>query len=290
MESANKAIMMAFGMLVAVMIIGTIVFVFNNLKVLPEGDDTKEEIEQISAFNLEYEVYDKKIMYGVDIISVLNKAKSNNDKYVKGNFLNGTGYNTDYIIDIEVTLKTALEEKFVVTYLEQTRNGVVEREYPTNQGLNHSNANNASGIKKFKKPSQKYCELIYNSSNFWNNLTLKSQVVDTKIKSGTYHLLSGNDNSIVPGKYTNEMLDGDSTLKALLEQSTEMSQTIKNTSSNKMIVRNGNQVDETNTGWNKATWYPAIYDLKTKKFKCKSEEMVYSEKNSRIIKMAFEEI
>ena len=129
MESANKAIMMAFGMLVAVMIIGTIVFVFSNLKVFPQGDDQKESVEQIAAFNLEYEVYDKKIMYGVDVISVLNKAKSNNEKYVQEKFLSGLGYNTDYIIDIEVRLKAQLSETFEVSYLEETENGVVEKDY-----------------------------------------------------------------------------------------------------------------------------------------------------------------
>lgn len=129
MESANKAIIMAFGMLVAVMILATIVYVFNHLKVLPQGDDLQEELEQVTAFNLEYEVYDKKIMYGVDVISVLNKAKSNNDKYVQGRFFSGIGYNTDYIIDIEVRLEKQLSESITVTYLEETYNGIVEREY-----------------------------------------------------------------------------------------------------------------------------------------------------------------
>ena len=285
MEHANKAIIMGFGMIVAVLIMGSIVYVFTNLKVFPQGDDSRESVEQLSAFNAEYEVYDKKIMYGVDVISVLNKAKSNNDKYVQGNFLSGLGYNTDYIIDIEVTLKDPLEERLVVTYLDNTINGVVERDYMQNEGPN-INANT-----KFKQPSQEYHAEIYNTNTFWNTLKLKSKIIDTEIGAGTYHLLAGNDSDIVPGEYTNDMLEDSSALKSLLEQAAQMPKTVKNTSGNTEIKRNPmNQIDEENTGWNKATWYQAIYDLKTRKFKCISQETVYSEITGRIIKMAFEEI
>lgn len=288
MEHANKAIIIAFGMIVAVMIMGTIVYVFTNLKVFPQGDDSRETVEQLAAFNTEYEVYDKKIMYGVDVISVLNKAKSNNDKYVQENFLSGIGYNTDYIIDIEVTLKEPLEEKLVVTYLQSTGSSVVERDYMQNQGPN------INAKTKLKAPSSTYCSLIYNTNSFWNNLKLKSMIIETEIEAGTYHLLAGNDSDIIPGEYTNDMLEESSVLKSVLEQSAQMAQTVKNTSGNKMIVSTSiggvMDIDEENTGWNKATWYPAIYDLKTRKFKCLGEETVYSEVTGRIIKMAFEEI
>ena len=59
-----------------------------------------------------------------------------------------------------------------------------------------------------------------------------------------------------------------------------MSQTIKNREPNTFSPY----------GWTEATWYPATYDLKTRKFKCIGDETVYSEKTGRIIKMVFEEI
>lgn len=289
MESSNKAIMMAAGMLLGTMIIGTIVYVFSGLKILPEGTDSIEIVEQMTAFNLEYEIYDKKIMYGVDVISVLNKAKSNNEKYVLGKFLSGEGYNTDYIIDIEVTLKKPLEERMVVTYIEQNRDLIVERDYMQNQGPDII----AKTI--FTEPSDDYCNLIYNNRSLWNSLKLNTQTIETKVRAGTYHLLAGNHSSIIPGKYTNDMLENPSEIKALLEQAAQMSQAIKNYNDNKMIVGipgtyGGITIDSQNTGWNKATWYPAIYDLKTRKFKCLGEQTVYSEVTGRIIKMVFEEI
>ena len=278
MEHANKAIMMAFGMLVAVMILATIVFVFTSLKALPTQDDELETIEQIKLFNQEYEVYDKKIMYGVDIISVLNKAKSNNEKYVQGKFLSGIGYNTDYIINIVVKFKTDLQENFEVTYLNATSNGVDEIQYTEGKGPKNIKVRDLP----FKAPSNNYQDFIYIGDK-WNDFDLKTQTIDTKIKSGEYQLLGGSiikpSNGVV--EYNNEMLNGDSVLKELITKSAEMSQTIRNTAGETFGYEKG---------WNRATWYPAIYEMKTKKFKCIGENTVYSSKTGRIIYMEFTEV
>lgn len=133
MEHASEALRMAFGMLIAILIIAAITFVFTNLKVVPMQDDDVEKVEQTRLFNQEYEVYDKKIMYGVDIISLLNKAQSNNEKYVEGNFLNGNFNYTDYIINIVVTFKSSLTEEIEVSYLKNSAGSVKEIAYANNE-------------------------------------------------------------------------------------------------------------------------------------------------------------
>lgn len=280
MESANKAIMMAGGMLFAVMIMSLVAFVFSRLTTLPTEEDSQLLIQQAAAFNNEYTAYDKKIMYGVDIISVLNKAKSNNDKYVLEKFVTGGGYNTDFIIDIEVKLKKTLEESMKISYITQTATGIVERDYigigPYKEGT--SIYYNASD--KFEVPNTKYQEKVYGTSTKWNNLKFITQTYPTKVINGTYHLLGKDGDNPQPGLYNNNDLKADNTLKQLLTQSTVMSQTIKN--------RNENTFSP--YGWSEATWYPATYDLKTRKFKCLGDQIVYSEKTGRIIKMVFEEI
>lgn len=292
MENANKAIIMAAGMLFAVMIMSLIAFVFSRLTTLPNEEDMQLLIKQAAEFNNEYTAYDKRIMYGVDVISVLNKAKSNNDKYVLERFVSGGGYNTDFIIDIEVRLKSPLEESMVVTFVEQTNNGVVERNY-TGQLINvgaismnlqgplkEENATNYyKASEKFKAPTADYQDIIYGSRK-WNNLEFITQSYETTVSNGEYHLLGSDGDNPEPGSYTNAMLEANNTLKQLLTKSTVMSQTIKN--------RSGNTFSP--LGWSQATWYPAIYDLKTRKFKCIGDETVYSEKTGRIIKMVFEEI
>lgn len=144
---------------------------------------------------------------------------------------------------------------------------------------------------KEKKPSEEYRKQIWHSKEYWGGWPFGSFWYTTKVMKGNYHLLAGEHESIIPGEYTNDMLEKPSTLKSLLEYSTEIEQVIKNVSGNKMIVKKEDgTVDIDNTGWNKATWYPAIHDFKTRKFKCIGEETVYSEKTGRIIKMVFEEI
>ena len=280
MDNANKAIIMAFGMIVAVMIMGTIVFVFTRLATLPTQDDSLEEVEQRRLFNQEYEVYDKKIMYGVDIISVLNKAQSNNEKYVITNFFSGIGYNTDYVINIVVTFKKPIQESMTVTYLENTSNGIKEVPYAG------AGPNLVKAVNVFKKiPDEDYQKIIYGQKDYWTRLDLKAQTIDTKINAGTYQLLSA-PSIVKPDAngvthYTEAMIEGDSMLKQLVSKSATKSESIRNSGQNK--IGNG-------TGWNQATWYPAVYDMKTKKFKCEGDKTVYSSKTGRIVYMEFTEM
>lgn len=117
MENATKAFLIAAGTLFGVMLLALMVFFFRSLSPFESQRQSSEETEQITAFNAEYDAYNKKIMYGVDLISVLNKAKSNNEKYVSGNFLTGFTYNNDYLINIEFTINTELTDSVVVSYL-----------------------------------------------------------------------------------------------------------------------------------------------------------------------------
>lgn len=146
-------------------------------------------------------------------------------------------------------------------------------------------------IFKEKKPSLEYRKEVWHFNDYWSGLQLGPTIYTTKIKMGNHHLLAGEAENIIPGQYTNDMIEKPSKLKALLEYSTEIEQTVKNISGNRMVVKKADgSIDIDNTGWNKVTWYPAINDFKTRKFKSLGEEIVYSEKTGRIIKMVFEEI
>ncbi len=294
MEHANKAFIMAAGMLFALMILSLVAFVFGRLTSLPVEEDVNLEASQIAAFNNEYTAYDKKIMYGVDIISVLNKAKSNNDKYVQELFVAGGGYNTDFVIDIQVTLKHSnLEESMVVSFIQQTNRGVSEVDYTGAINMNsqlgpykdesHQYYYKLSEISQLKAPSENYQDMIYPSGTKWNNLEFKTQTISTNVAPGTYHIIGADGEDPDPNDSVttkNRQLKEDNTLKQLLSQSTVMSQTIKNRSDDTFYP----------FGWSQAVWKPATYDLKTRKFRCVSDETIISEKTGRIVKMVFEEI
>ncbi|MCX4303611.1 MAG: hypothetical protein OSJ66_06370 [Clostridia bacterium] len=294
MEHANKAFIMAAGMLFALMILSLVAFVFGRLTSLPVEEDVNLEASQIAAFNNEYTAYDKKIMYGVDIISVLNKAKSNNDKYVQELFVAGGGYNTDFVIDIQVTLKHSnLEESMVVSFIQQTNRGVSEVDYTGAINMNsqlgpykdesHQYYYKLSEISQLKAPSENYQDMVYPSGTKWNNLEFKTQTISTNVAPGTYHIIGADGENPDPNDSVttkNRQLKEDNTLKQLLSQSTVMSQTIKNRSDDTFYP----------FGWSQAVWKPATYDLKTRKFRCVSDETIISEKTGRIVKMVFEEI
>ena len=109
MENAAKALEIAAGVLLAVIILSLIAYFFSTISEWPTQEDSMESAEQLAKFNLEYEVYEKSAMYGVDVISCLNKAKSNNEKYVEGSsFLSGNRYGDEFTINVFVNIKEAL--------------------------------------------------------------------------------------------------------------------------------------------------------------------------------------
>lgn len=95
MENAAKALLITGGILVTILVLGMLVFGFNSLRRMPEQAELKEIQEQLNVFNSEYESYQKKEMYGTDVITVINKAIDNNLKYV----------DDEGIYDIDVTVK-----------------------------------------------------------------------------------------------------------------------------------------------------------------------------------------
>lgn len=68
-----------------------------------KGEHKEEKIEQLAAFNKQYEAFNKKLLRGSDIVSVINKALDNNKIY------GPNGYDEpNYRIDIVFEMKEAV--------------------------------------------------------------------------------------------------------------------------------------------------------------------------------------
>ena len=78
MENAAKALEMAGGILIAILVITMFTYMFNNLSENQAVQTYNAETDKLKAFNAKYLAYDKSILYGADIISVINQALSNN--------------------------------------------------------------------------------------------------------------------------------------------------------------------------------------------------------------------
>ena len=78
MENASKALLIAGGILLAILILSALVFMFSSVRNFSESQEEKTLAEQTARFNAEYDVYNKSVMYGTDVISVINKGIDHN--------------------------------------------------------------------------------------------------------------------------------------------------------------------------------------------------------------------
>ena len=81
MENISKALIIAGGVLLGIIIVSIFMVMFTRMSNMQLEQDEMIKVEQLAAFNAEYEAYNKKVMYGVDVITLINKAKRNNEKY-----------------------------------------------------------------------------------------------------------------------------------------------------------------------------------------------------------------
>lgn len=80
MENASKALLIAGGVLVAILILGVLIVTIN---IVNSNQKTREKTlatEQLAEFNQKYEAYNKKALRGTDIITLMKMAIENNNK------------------------------------------------------------------------------------------------------------------------------------------------------------------------------------------------------------------
>ncbi len=120
MENAAKGLLMAGGMLLAVIVISLFIYGYTNVTHLAEADQNKELLEEIQEYNQQYLAYNKSAMYGTDVISILNLAISNN----KLNNVQNTP-NDQLFIDIAFKLNEPIEDT-AYKYTYNTRTNLYE--------------------------------------------------------------------------------------------------------------------------------------------------------------------
>ena len=81
MENASKALLMAGAMLIVLLITSLIVYMYQGIRVLPETEQEMREAEELEKFNKQYQAYERDGIRGTDVITLANKAITNNDQY-----------------------------------------------------------------------------------------------------------------------------------------------------------------------------------------------------------------
>lgn len=101
MENASKALIMAGGILIALLIIGALLLMFNQIGDYEKGQQTNEKTSQLVQFNTDFERYtDDNGINGTDIISLINKVIDYNKKASRGGVANSVDYNIKMSITI----------------------------------------------------------------------------------------------------------------------------------------------------------------------------------------------
>jgi hypothetical protein len=99
MENASKALMIAASVLIALIVIGLLVYSYNQLKDLMGTEETVVKTEQAVEFNKQFDTYDRNNLYGSDILSIANKVCDYNIKQA-----DEQGYEK---IEMELTFKNS---------------------------------------------------------------------------------------------------------------------------------------------------------------------------------------
>jgi len=79
MENASKALLIAGGILLAMMILVLLVYVATYMGDMAKSQDERLAIQQLEEFNASYLAYNKSRMYGTDVLTVFNKANNEQD-------------------------------------------------------------------------------------------------------------------------------------------------------------------------------------------------------------------
>ena len=296
MDNAAKALQIAGAVLLAVIILSFIVYSFKQFGKMPEAEDKQMTAEQLAKFNQEFEVYKKSKMYGVDVISCLNKVQNYNDKYVlnvndgqqtSGGFYSGTGkYGNEFKMDVRVAIGNPLSE--MIEIRKRTVSGK-EVNIGTDDVTDDSSKLESLG---FKIESNEYTRLLPTMSVkelFANIDTINSTPIDA---SGAFKVLPSNDDMNNP-KYCSllygDVNDSNVLLKMDLgsyEPNNALVQLLKY--SDKYMRQIITNRKDNLTEWSSMTWETALYDFKKRRFTC--EDMHYNDETGQIDIIIFKEV
>lgn len=101
MENASKAIIMAGGILIGVIILATLVLIFSPIGDIYEEQGTSLSVEQLEKYNRQFNTFDKSL-YGSELLSLANLVADYNNRLLYDVDTNSTFYKEN---KIEVIVK-----------------------------------------------------------------------------------------------------------------------------------------------------------------------------------------
>ena len=122
MENASKALIIAGGMLIAMLIVGLFVFGFSRIRESQQEQSNQESIQEVTDFNKRFEAYNKTTVRGYQMISLANLVYDTNYRYTEED-----GYKPVTIIVDGLSSQDATNED-LVTYIQNNYDGMNSNE------------------------------------------------------------------------------------------------------------------------------------------------------------------
>ena len=108
MENAAKALLIAGGILIALLILTVLVYAITARNRIEQAEYEKKRVEEIAKFNSEFEAYNKNRLYGIDVITVINKAIAHNSR------MQASSEDDKYFINVEFITKEDFKSEIKV--------------------------------------------------------------------------------------------------------------------------------------------------------------------------------
>lgn len=291
MENSAKALYIAGSLLIALAVISMLVAAFNNMGAVQETKDDIQSQEALIAFNREYEAFNKRIMYGVDVISCINKAISNNEQFAKnGKWAASDISDDEAAIQVEVLLKEPLKESMQIYYVNDK-----------NKETKLYNISVEVLLEEFNEPFDEFFK--FDSTNLLTSMDdskSKKNVSEFFKENGPSTFWEGSINmeKVSAKNYASEFADGSKMyVMQLLDKSPSKKTQVQYAEGDKSLVElvkysNNLEIVKTNEStnekvWSSVKWTTVLADFKKRKFSC--VDFHYNDNTGRIESIIFKE-
>lgn len=174
MENASKALLMAGGILIAILIIGALLLMITQIGDYQRTKDSGAKSNQIAKFNSDFERYlDDKGIKGTDIVSLINKIADYNTKQS-----NNTGSTSGVTNYVDYNIKMSI----TISGLDDFNGNYAYNNLTNDDKLFNPNAN---GEVKYDTITAKGTELIKKMKDF-TDLQNKASIANLKKISSFY--------------------------------------------------------------------------------------------------------
>ena len=147
MENASKALVMAGGILIALLVVGALMLMINQVSYYQKSESTSEKAQQQAEFNKEYVQFTYGDVKGYELISLVNKVINYNSKEAVGNSVD---YSLKITVNIDMvgTTGTSFAQKYGIN----GNTALFKKKYTISDG----NTNFYDDISKYRELENTY--------------------------------------------------------------------------------------------------------------------------------------